>query len=1272
MLDFVRIKKTNKNANIAPDFIVNRGVKDVMFRGHSFYAIWDEDKNLWSTDEYDVQRLIDMDLYSYNERYDNMFFVESMSSWSTNHWNAWINYTKKMPDNYSELDTKIVFANTNVKKEDFVSKRLSYSLEPCDISAYDKIMSTLYDQSEKEKLEWAVGAIISGDSRFIQKFIVLYGASGTGKSTFLNIVQMLFDGYYSIFEAKTLASNNNGFALEAFRENPLIAIQHDGDLSRIEDNTKLNSIISHETMLVNEKFKSQYEMRFQTFLFMGTNSIVRITDARSGMIRRLIDVRPSDRKLPFNEYNNLMDRIKFELGGIAWHCLKVYEERGSGYYNDYVPIEMIGSSNSFYDYILDNYDIFKREEYTTLKSAWALYKEYSDYARVPYPLSLQKFKEELKAYFDKYIPNGTINGAHVRNTYCGFKCEKVDGYSEKDDPKVQTEESSWISFKNEHSIFDILASEYPAQYANDSGFPKTKWVQNQTQLKDISTASLHYVKLPINHIVIDFDIKDETGKKSLDKNIEAAKAFPVTYAELSKSGEGIHLHYIYDGDPEALSAVYSDDIEIKVFKGNSSLRRKFTKCCNNQIAHLSSGLPLKGDSKKMFDGDCLKNEKAIRTVIRRNLNKEYHPATKPSIDFIFKTLEDSYNSGIVYDVTDLRPAVQAFAINSTNNAEYCLKKVGLMRFQSEKQPDCIPEEYEKDTMAFFDIEIFPNLFVVCWKFAGPEHSVVAMVNPDRQDIAELLELKLVGFNNRKYDNHMLYAAFMGYTIPELYDLSQRIISNDSKNATFLQAYNLSYTDVYDFASAANKKSLKKWEIELGINHQENEHPWDQPVPKEKWQEIVDYCSNDVEATEAVFNHLHGDFIAREILADLADSIPNDTTNSLTTKIIFGKEKKPRLIYTDLSVEFPGYEFVPCGEDNKPHNMYRGEDVGFGGYVHSKPGMYLDRVITFDIASQHPSSIIAMNTFGEYTDKFKELLDARLAIKHKEYDKLRSMLGGKLAKYVDQALESGDTKIFKSISNALKTAINSVYGLTSAKFDNPFRDIRNVNNIVALRGALFMINLRDLVEEKGYKVAHIKTDSIKVVNPDEEIIDFIFDYGKKYGYNFEIEHIFSQICLINDSVYVAKLAHDDPENPGKWTATGAQFKHPYVFKTLFSKEPLEYKDYCETKSTKTAMYLDYNENLGEDEHNYVFVGKVGSFVPVVDGVGGGLLMRDNENDGYNSIVGTKGYRWMESKVVENLDMVNDINLEYYETLNTKAIQAINQFGDFWYFVDDVPF
>ena len=125
---------------------------------------------------------------------------------------------------------------------------------------------------------------------------------------------------------------------------------------------------------------------------------------------------------------------------------------------------------------------------------------------------------------------------------------------------------------------------------------------------------------------------------------------------------------------------------------------------------------------------------------------------------------------------------------------------------------------------------------------------------------------------------------MGYTNEQLYKLSQQIITEG--RGFFGEAYNLSYTDIYDFA--AKKQSLKKWEIELGIHHQELGLPWDEPVPEERWIEVAEYCDNDVIATEVVFNHLKGDFTARQILADLAGMTVNDTTNSLTTELFLVK------------------------------------------------------------------------------------------------------------------------------------------------------------------------------------------------------------------------------------------------------------------------------------------------------------------------------------------------------------------------------------------------
>ena len=898
MIDFLMISSRSKKngvIEIYPKFIIKKS-SDLMIRGGDFYAIWMEERGLWSTDEQDALQLIDKELDIYakenKEKFDAHVKVLHMWDAESGMIDSWHKYCQKqMRDNFHTLDDKLIFSNTDTTKEDYASKRLTYPLEDGDYSAWDKLIGTLYSPDERHKIEWSIGSIVSGESKNIQKFMVFYGSAGTGKSTILNIVQQLFEGYYSVFDARALGSSSNSFALEAFKTNPLVAIQHDGDLSRIEDNTRLNSLVSHELMTVNEKFKAAYSNRFNCFLYMGTNKPVKITDAKSGLIRRLIDVSPTGNKLSPADYKSIMNRVSFELGAIAKHCLDIFMAN-PGAYDDYVPISMMGASNDFYNFVLDSYMIFKKENGVTLKCAWEMYKTHCEEARVPYPLSKRIFKEELKNYFKDYKERYRLeDDTRVRSYYIGFREDRFE--EEEQTPIIKVEEKPKLIFEYTESIFDEVCENCFAQYTTDKGTPIKKWDNVSTTLKDIDTTQLHYVKVPENHIVIDFDIPDDSGEKSLERNLEEAAKWPPTYGELSKSGKGVHLHYIYTGDPTKLSSVYSDHIEIKVYSGKSSLRRMLTKCNDLPIANISSGLPLKGEDK-VVNFDAIKTEKGLRTLIKRNLRKEIHPGTKPSIDFIHKILEDAYNTDLCYDVSDMKSAVLSFAASSSHQAPYCIKLVKQMKFQSKESANAAQDNEGK--MIFYDVEVFPNLFLVNWKFEGEDQKVVRMINPKPAQIEELMRFRLVGFNCRRYDNHIMYARMMGYSNEELYKLSQKIITEGK--GFFGEAYNLSYTDVYDFA--AKKQSLKKWEIELGIHHQELGLPWDQPVPEERWIEVAEYCDNDVIATEAVFNKLKGDFTARKILADLAGMTVNDTTNSLTTRIIFGKERHPQLVYTDLA------------------------------------------------------------------------------------------------------------------------------------------------------------------------------------------------------------------------------------------------------------------------------------------------------------------------------------------------------------------------------------
>lgn len=1241
-MDFYSIREDHQKdgtIDVYPAFIVAPS-KDLMIRGGKFYAVWNPEVGLWSTSEYDVARLVDQGLKSYSqklrERKQVHVTTKFLRDYNSGSWRKFQNYVKDLSDSYTQLDEDLTFANSEVNKASYASKRLPYPLEDGPFEAYDQLVSTLYDEEERAKIEWAIGAVVAGKAKHIQKFVVFYGAPGSGKGTAINIITRLFEGYYSVFEAKALTSSSNSFSTEAFKSNPLVGIQHDGDLSRVEDNTKLNSIVSHEEMLINEKFKSGYMSRINAFLFMGTNKPVKITDAKSGITRRLIDVHPSGGRVSAAEYHALVSRIEFELGGIAWHCLQVFNEMGIHYYDGYRPVEMMLQTDVFFNFVEDSYAIFsEQEEGVSLKQAYEMYKLYCSDTKVEHVKPQYRFREELKNYFQEFQPRGEIRGERVRSVYRGFKADKFATMQ----PDLKKHEA--LTLDKTESLVDDILSESQAQYANQDETPKARWVNVTTSLKDLDTTQVHYVRPPENHIVIDFDLKDSDGKKSKQRNLKAAFLWPETYAEFSKGGSGVHLHYIYDGDVSELSRIYDTDIEVKVFTGKSSLRRRLTKCNDIPIATINSGLPLK--EKRMINSETVKSERSLRDLILRNLSKEIHPGTKPSIDFIHKILEDAYSSELSYDVKDLRGRILTFANNSSNHALYCVKRVADMKFMSEEMVEAT-QGYKSDRNIFYDVEVFPNLFVVCWKYEG-DPNITRMINPQPVEIEKLVQERLVGFNCRRYDNHILYARLMGYSNEQLYKLSQRIIKND-RSAYFMEAYAISYADIYDFSN--KKQGLKKWEIELGIHHQELGLPWDEPVPEEKWDLVASYCENDVSATEAVWNARKDDFEARQILADLSGLTVNDTTQKHTAKIIFGDDKNAsdKFNYTELSEMFPGYVY------EGGVSTYREEEVGEGGYVYAEPGIHKD-VALLDVASMHPTSLILLSLFGPYTGKFNELLEARLAIKRGEHERAAGMLGGVLRPYLR---DDGNTE---GLAYALKIVINIVYGLTSAKFDNAFRDLRNKDNIVAKRGALFMIDLKHAVQEQGFTVAHIKTDSIKIPDATPEIVQFVMDFGKEYGYTFEHEDTYSKMCLVNNAVYAAYSTKHN-----SWETVGAQYQHPVVYKTLFTDEPLTFDDYCETKGVSTAIFL----NTGTpEERELTFVGKTGRFVPVDEEKipGGYLLRQDKEDkDKFHAVSGTSEHKWLEADAVSTNvdDPMEVVDRSYSTKLIDSALDNLKQYGD----------
>jgi energy-coupling factor transporter ATP-binding protein EcfA2 len=1239
-MDFIRAAyKENKDGSRAyyPSLQVLDS-QDLVIRGGQFMAVWDEDSGLYSRRISHLADIIDRSfIRMVGERLRPQDTVAKMRVYDNGLYSKLMGLIRNVGDMGPELDQRIVFANEIPTKGMAATFKMPYSLSQGEHPAWDEFMSVLYSEENRIKIEYAIGAIFAGASlNEVQKFYVFFGPPGKGKSTILNIIERLFEGHTAHFSAYDMGRGDAQFSLEPFARNPLVAIDQDGDLSKIELNKNLNSVVSHDKVLINSKGKNMYEIKPRATLFIGTNEPIKISNRKSGLFRRLVDIQPTGEVIDETRYHQLMAQVMYELGAIAWHCLDVFNNRGSTYLSAYRSHDMMYRTNDIFNFVQEHRLILAQG--LTLKQAHKMYMEWCAETETRNVYKQYQFRDLLSDYFEEFHDQIMIDGTRFRSYFTGLR--ELEKFSwEGNFPKPMR---SWLELDKTTSLLDNVLADMPAQYSTEAGTPRKAWENVTEKLSDLDTSKEHFVKVPTQHIIIDFDLTED-GVKSLAKNLEAAALWPSTYAELSRSGTALHLHYLWDGDITLLAPLFSDGIEVKTLLGGASLRRRHSFSNGLPVATISSGLPIK--EKKLLSPKVMSNENSLRNQILSCLNKEHHGHTKSEMDFIKKILDDAQKQGMVYDVTDMWDDIFSFAMGSSNQRSKCLEIAMELPLKSEVGL----EEYTVDSpdapLAIFDCEVYPNFFAIGWIYEDADESqYVAMVNPQPHEVEELFDkLRLMGYNNRGYDNHICYGRTLGYDNQKLYELSQRLIVENDRRALFGAAYNMSYGDIYDILTI--KQTLKKWQIQYGLPHKEMDLPWDEPVPEDRIPDVLEYLKNDVLSTREVLRRRDGDFKARKILAELSGLEVINTTRQHTERLVFGGEKDVSgdLVYTDLHEMFPGYKFDRFSP-NKDKSTYRGEAVGEGGLVRSTPGMYTN-VGLFDVASMHPTSIIELNLFGKYTKNFKQLLDTRIAIKNKRFEEAvhtMPQIQPFIEKDGDWDLEGAG-----ALSDALKIVINSVYGLTAASFPNLFKDPNNIDNIVAKRGALFMLDLKAYLEEEGHQVIHIKTDSVKIPNVTNEIAEKVIAFGKKYGYDFEHEATYDRFCLLNDAVYVA---HSEKKG---WEAVGAQFQHPVVFKALFTAEEILPSDYVETKQVaKGHMYLK-NEETGYKQ----FVGRFGAFVPVLNGRT--LLRIDGDKE--HAVTGTKGFTWELDEVAFVQELEPDMT--YYQELIDEGIRSIEKFGDY---------
>lgn len=136
MIDFLIIstRATKRGTvEIYPKFRLYPKSEDLMIRGGDFYAIWNEELGLWSTNESDALELIDFELDKFaaenKHKFDSNVKVLHMWDSESGMIDAWHRYCQKqMRDSFHMLDETLIFENSVTNKKDYASKRLNYPL----------------------------------------------------------------------------------------------------------------------------------------------------------------------------------------------------------------------------------------------------------------------------------------------------------------------------------------------------------------------------------------------------------------------------------------------------------------------------------------------------------------------------------------------------------------------------------------------------------------------------------------------------------------------------------------------------------------------------------------------------------------------------------------------------------------------------------------------------------------------------------------------------------------------------------------------------------------------------------------------------------------------------------------------------------------------------------------------------------------------------------------------------------------------------------------
>jgi hypothetical protein len=439
------------------------------------------------------------------------------------------------------------------------------------------------------------------------------------------------------------------------------------------------------------------------------------------------------------------------------------------------------------------------------------------------------------------------------------------------------------------------------------------------------------------------------------------------------------------------------------------------------------------------------------------------------------------------------------------------------------------------TVMIVDSEVYYNYYLILFKHCLTGKIVRFVIDKDTGEY--LNERKLswllhnyttVGFNSIKFDNPLMWLAYIDQDTTKIKDCANALANNTFPQVAATEfgfkIFNTNHVDLIEVCPLKGSLKLYGGRLhapriqDLPFDHLEEIAEWQKPI-------VDDYCLNDLDTTELLMNNLQEQLSLRHSLsqeynidcmsksdAQVAEQVIGNELKRLTGKwpskpkldvhqtrfkfqipsnmkfqTQYMRDVLNKIASVDLSLSIEGRLERPKEiTDLKIHIgncIYR---MGIGGLHSSEETVAIKsnnefELIDRDVASFYPRILLNLGLYpthiGEqFTQVYNSIVERRLAAK-----KAKNL----------------------AISECLKITINGTFGKTGSPYSFLYAPQMTIQ--ITVGGQLYLLMLIEALELAGFPVASANTDGIIIKCPrgqKEQMEKTIKLWEKQTGFETE--------------------------------------------------------------------------------------------------------------------------------------------------------------------------